>query len=269
MVTGAARGIGRACVDAVAPHVDRVVVVDRDEASLDAVAGALGTRGVAFPADVTEVARLGALAAMVADLGTLRAVVHAAGVSPTMASWEDVVSVDLVGTARLLDALEGLVVPGTAGVVLASMAAQLVVPAGDPSADAVLDEPLADDVPSRLAGALGDAVTDPVIAYAWAKRGVQRLARRAAVRWGRRGGRLCSVSPGMVATPMGEQEAGAQPAMAGLLALAPVPRLARAEEIAAVAAFLVSDAATFLTGTDVLVDGGCVAAVEVAAGPRR
>ena len=97
---------------------------------------------------------------------------------------------------------------------------------------------------------------DPGFAYALAKLGVQRTVGRAAVRWGATGARICSVSPGLTDTPMGRQELGQQPIMRSMLERTPLGRLGTPDEIAAVAAFLVSDAASFVTGIDVLVDGG-------------
>jgi NAD(P)-dependent dehydrogenase (short-subunit alcohol dehydrogenase family) len=240
------------------------VLVDRDGDSLGAAAAALGGRGrvvETVQADVTESADLEALRDRIAELGPLRAVVHAAGISPTMADWRLMFEVDLVGSARLFNLLAPLVVDGTAAVLFASMASQLLTPTGDPAVDALLDDPLADDLLDRLHGAIGDSITDSGVAYAWAKRGVQRLARREALRWGPLGGRVCSISPGMIDTPMGQQEAAGQPAMAALLEVAPLGRFGRPEELADVVAFLVSDQATYLTGTDVLVDGGVCAAL--------
>ena len=191
----------------------------------------------------------------------MRAVAHAAGISPTMADWRRVLHVDLVGTALLLEALTPLVVKGTAAVCFASMASQLMVGADRPAVDAVLDDPLHHDFEDRLCAAIGAELEHPGIAYGWAKRGVQRLVRRTAVRWGPAGGRISSISPGMIDTPQGRQEAAAQPAMALLLQQTPLGREGEAVEIARVVAFLCSDAASFLTGTDILVDGGVCAAV--------
>ena len=119
--------------------------------------------------------------------------------------------------------------------------------------ESLLRDPLAPDFLHRATELVAN---DPGFAYGLAKVGVIRAVGRAAVRWGPRGGRVNSVSPGLIDTPMGRQEFGQQPVMREMLERTPLARFGEPEEVAAVAAFLVSDAASFVSGIDVLVDGG-------------
>ena len=266
IATGAGRGMGLACAERLADMVDALVLVDLDEATVQQVArdlDASDARAVVEPfvLDVTDRDGLARLADRVTELGTLRAVAHAAGISPTMADWRRVITVDLVGTAMLAEVLRPLATDGTAMVCFASMAPKFVAQQPSPETNAALDEPLDEHLLDRLHDALGTEIEDSGSAYGWAKLGVKRFVQREAVRWGPLGARICSVSPGLIDTPQGRQEAERQPMMQTMLQQTPLGREGRAEEVAAVVAFMLSDEASFLTGIDILVDGAVCAAM--------
>lgn len=264
IATGAGRGMGYACAQRMVGTVDVLLLVDLDTDALAGVAAELGTdstRVEPFVLDVTDTDGLDRLAARVAELGTLRSVAHAAGISPTMADWRRIFAVDLVGTALLARALRPLAVAGTASVYFASMAPNIGRMQATPEQAAALADPLAADFFDRIREAVGETIENPGVAYAWAKYGVQQFAREEAVRLGAVGARACSVSPGIIDTPQGRQEADHNESMAGMVKTTPLGRTGRAEELAAVVTFLLSDEASFVNGTDVLVDGGIVAAL--------
>lgn len=254
MVVGAASGMGAAAAALLAER-GPLVVVDRDGDRLGELVATLGPGVTAVTCDVTDPDDVAALAGVVDRVGPL---VITAGLSPAMAPGRPIYEVNLRGTTRLLDVLEPAMGEGSAAVCFGSMAAHLA-PAMD-AVDRVLDEPLSSTFFDDLAAA-GVDVDDPRSAYPFSKRGVLRLVRRRAGPWGRRGARLLSLSPGIIDTGMGRLEAEHEPAMAQMVEASALGRTAHAEEVAAVAAFLVSGAASFVTGTDVLVDGGAIAAL--------
>jgi NAD(P)-dependent dehydrogenase (short-subunit alcohol dehydrogenase family) len=215
---------------------------------------------VPIACDVSDPDAVAALVSRVRALGPLRALAHAAGISPTMADARRVFDVDLVATERLLREFEELVEPGSAAVCFSSLAAYQIAPFADPALDALLDEPLASDFLDRIC----DVVTDSGHAYALAKRGVVRASARAAVRWARRGGRVNSLAPGLIDTPMGRQELEQQPFMQEMRGRIPLGRLGRDDDVATVVAFLLSDEASYVSGIDVLVDGALVPAMTAA-----
>jgi NAD(P)-dependent dehydrogenase (short-subunit alcohol dehydrogenase family) len=267
IVTGAGRGMGAACATGMADMVDVLLLVDRDEVLLATQADMLAAAGhraqlEPFVLDVKDAGGIARLAARVAQHGPLRAVANAAGVSPTMANWRDILAINLIGTARLVESCRVLAAPGTAVVCFASVAALLALEQEDLPADAVLDDPLAVGFLDDIRQAVGPEIEDPGMAYTWSKRGVHRLVRREAARFGQVGARICSVTPGMIDTPMGRQEAEARDTSELLVSLSPIRREGRAEEVAAGALFLLSDEASFISGIDLPVDGGLVASIR-------
>ena len=262
VITGTG-GMGRAIAHRLAPG-RHVVLADRDEGALADVSAALTAIGHVVTTqrvDVSDGDSVAQLARVAADLGPVIAVVHTAGVSPVHASADAVIAVDLVGTAHVLDAFAPVVARGGAGVVIASMAGHLGPPI-EPDLLLALATAPTDELASLPAL---DAIRsgDPGLAYAFAKRGNHVRVRAMSVAWGERGARLNSISPGVIATPMGRAElaGGSGAFMQAMVDGSGTGRLGTADDIAAATEFLVGPSAAFVTGTDLLVDGGAVGAL--------
>jgi NAD(P)-dependent dehydrogenase (short-subunit alcohol dehydrogenase family) len=246
-----------------------VVVADFSEPQLERLATALHDDGYdvhAVRVDVSSAPDVAGLAATAAELGPIRSVVHTAGVSPVHATTQQIIAVDVIGTARVLDAFEAHVQPGTVAVCIASMAGTMTTLAPDVLRSLAL-------TPTDELAAL--PVLDPEsmipgIAYGVAKRANHARVQAAAIPWGRRGGRVVSISPGVISTPMGQAELAGPfgDGMRAMIDMSATRRVGTPDDIAAAVEFLVSPAASFITGTDLLVDGGVIAAMA-AAPPAR
>jgi NAD(P)-dependent dehydrogenase (short-subunit alcohol dehydrogenase family) len=253
VVIGAGSGMGAAVARLLVGRGNRLLLADRDETAATTIASGLAGNVQAVGCDITDEASVDSL---VSQAGPLGALVVTAGLSPTMADGRRITEVNLVGMSRVVRAFESVLAPGSVAVCFASMAAAMVPT--DPGVDAILDDPASPTLYDEL-GALG-LLDHSGIAYAVSKRGVIRLVERQAKAWGAKGARLVSVSPGVIDTPMGRLEDANEPSMAGMVSASALQREGNPDELAAVVAFLVSDAASFITGTDILVDGGAVAA---------
>ncbi len=272
VITGAASGMGFASARRLGKR-DRVLLVDINAKLLDHVADQLLSEGVQAEkhvCDITNEHSVRLLAKTAQSLGQVSGVVNAAGISPSMADWRRILSVDLVGTAFILREFLPLMAPGSAAVCIASIASRLST--SDPKIDAIIDNPLYPDFLKSIEPFLSMPVpsteVDPKsgMAYVLAKRGVVRLCERLAPAWAQRDARIVSISPGNIDTPMGRLEFERLSYIREATEKTPIRRLGRPEEIAAAVDFLCSDDASFITGCDLLVDGGYTGAMSHAKG---
>jgi NAD(P)-dependent dehydrogenase (short-subunit alcohol dehydrogenase family) len=264
VITGACGGMGAACARVFA-RSRRLILTDVHPERLASLADEIERDGGSVLAkvagDISKPATIRGVVAAVAEAGELTTLVHTAGVSPTLADWRTIVEVNLGGTVRLLDAVEPLLAPRAAAVLIASIAGHMFPPT--PDVAAVLDTAAEPGLADRLEPHLPNGprgLSGP--AYGASKAGVMRVVEQRARAWSERGARIVSISPGLIATPMGLKEAREDEAVSSLLVKTPAGRWGTALDIASVAEFLASDRAAFVTGCDLRVDGGLIAALH-------
>jgi NAD(P)-dependent dehydrogenase (short-subunit alcohol dehydrogenase family) len=251
-----ARQVGAGRTLLLAAHDDKSTQTAADELRGDGYESALQTTDISDPAQVE------ALADKAAELGAVTHVIQAAGVSPTQASIDRIMQVDLLGTAYVLDAFARVVAPGGAGVVVASMAGHRESPYPREIEDALATTETA-QLPA-LPFLQAEQVGSTVRAYALAKRANSLRVLTAAVAWGKRGARINAISPGVIITPLALDElAGPRGAwFEKVRTTCAAKRFSTSDEVAQVAAFLLGDRAGFITGADLLMDGGVTAALR-------
>jgi NAD(P)-dependent dehydrogenase (short-subunit alcohol dehydrogenase family) len=263
VITGGAGGMGLATAKVVGRD-HTVVMCDVRQDRLDSAATTLKDLGVTATAvncDVTDREAVARLLETASGLGTIVSVIHTAGVSPSMGDADYVLRTNALGTVNVNEVFYESAASGAAIVNVASMAAHMLpqemiptkhFPLALQSEDAFMKQMMSvcDIVPQ-------DARSG--IAYAVSKSFVRWYSTSQAERFNGRGLRIVSVSPGSIDTEMGrlEEQAGA----GAMVADAAVPRWGKPEEMAELLAFCVSDKAGYLTGTDILNDGGVIASM--------
>lgn len=239
-----------------------VLLADLRLEAADTAAKVLHDAGFAVSTTVVDVASRDSVEALVAKacaIGAVTRVIHAAGVSPSQAPAEVILKVDLYGTALVLELFGNVIAPGGAGVVIASMSGHRLGPLSAEQNATLATTPSEDLL--ALPMLQPDLVTDPLNAYQISKRGNALRVMAEAVRWGKRGARVNTISPGIIITPLANDELNG-PRGEGyrrMLDLSPAGRAGTADEVATLAALLLGPDGAFITGSDFLMDGGVTA----------
>ena len=241
----------------------KIFVGDRRLENARAVADTMNNAGfdaTPMEMDLSSRASIRALLATARESGEIALVVNAAGVSPSQASIETILTVDLYGTAVLLEEAGKVIAPGGAGVTISSQSGHRM-----PQLTQEEDEQLA-CTPTEALLKLGilqpDNIRDTLHAYQMAKRCNEKRVMAESVRWGERGARLNSISPVIIVTPLAVDEFNGPRGdfYKNMFAKCPAGRPGTADEVANVAELLLGEKGAFITGADFLIDGGATAA---------
>lgn len=239
-----------------------LLLADFDETRLAAVAATLhdeGHRVTTCRVDVSSHESVTGLAKAATELGAITQVAHTAGLSPAQAPAPAIIGVNLVGVAHVLAEFGQVIAPGGAGLIISSIAGHMVRPLTVEQERAIAHTPA-----GELPGLPMFGGSAPETVYGLTKRANHVQVRAASVEWGRRGARVNAISPGVVSTPMSQVELASESgaAIRGMVDTSPAGRVGTPGDIAAAAAFLLGPESTFITGADLLVDGGVVAAMR-------
>ncbi|KAF2394070.1 SDR family oxidoreductase [Pseudomonas frederiksbergensis] len=240
-----------------------VVLADLKQENADAAAKVLLDAGFEVTTAIVDVSSRESVQALVQTataIGEITGVIHAAGVSPSQAPVATILRVDLYGTAVVLEEFGNVIAEGGCAIVIASQSGHRLPALSDEQNKALATTP-ADDL-LALPMLQADQVTDPLNAYQISKRGNSLRVMAEAVRWGKRGARVNTISPGIIFTPLARDELSG-PRGEGYRRMIDVSAAGRGgtpDEVGAVGALLMGPEGTFITGSDFLMDGGVTAA---------
>jgi NAD(P)-dependent dehydrogenase (short-subunit alcohol dehydrogenase family) len=253
IVIGAASGMGKAVAHKLAPR-GPLLLADVNLEGVQAVARGIGSGVDAAACDLRDQAGIGRLLDRVS---TVEALVLTAGISGSMGSAHDILDINLRGFERTIRSALPMITRGSVAVCFSSTGSY-----GMPEDQDILEsleDPLADDFFARYDALPFD--TGAPFAYAYSKLGVRRLVRRWAPEFGKRSARIVSLSPGINDTPMNRVDEARAPIMAEIIKASPIGRRGTPDEVAQIVDFLTSPQASLMMGSDVLADGGMVAAL--------
>lgn len=242
-----------------------LLLADFNEKTLQAAAADL--RGASYAVethlvDVSSRNSVRELAQVAAAMGRVTQVVNTAGLSPNMAPVDKLLAVDLYGSAVVFEEFEQVIAPGGAGLLISSMAGHMM-PALPPEQDHALAYTPADEL-LALPFLQPSVVPNTLVAYMLSKRANALRVQAAAMSWGKRGARVNAISPGIIVTPLARHELESEIGgiYKAMVDASPSKRMAPPDEIASAAAFLLGPDAGFITGSDLLIDGGVIAAMR-------
>lgn len=265
LITGATGGMGRATALLAAERGHDLLLADLSGERLAELAAGCEAFGVEVGHQVLDVTRQEHRQELVRrTAGGLTGIVHTVGLSPQMADWQRIVEVDLTATVAMLEELRPQLLPGACAVAISSMSSYLV------PEDQALERRLADTLQPGSGDGLGSLAGEfpPLqnsgMAYAYAKKALRAWIEDSAGDWGSEGKRLASISPGLIDTEMGRLENKAMDNFEAMFSMVALGRLGDPADIARAALYLVSPEAAYVSGCDLLVDGGFVARFKAA-----
>ena len=243
-------------------HGKKILVGDKSIANAEAIARTMNEAGFDVEPIEMDLSDRGSVLRMIErgqELGEIAMLINAAGVSPSQASIEAILKVDLYGTAMLLEEVGKVIAPGGVGVTISSQSGKRM-----PQLTADEDRLLATTPPEELLGLpllQPESIRDTLHAYQLSKRCNEKRVMHEAVCWGERGARINSISPGIIVTPLAIDEFNGPRGdfYKNMFAKCPAGRPGTADEVGELAAFVMGPQGAFITGSDFLIDGGATA----------
>ena len=240
----------------------KIIVGDKNENNAKKIAKILTEAGFDCEATVCDISSRESILALIETgkrFGEIAHLINAAGVSPSQASIETILKVDLYGTAVLLEEVGKAIRNGGTGVTISSQSGYRMEQLGNLKDRLLATTPTEELL--KLDFLQPDNIRDTLHAYQLAKRANGKRVMYEATRWGERGARINAISPGIIVTPLAIDEFNGPRGdfYKNMFANCPAGRPGTADEVATLAELLLSPAGAFITGSDSLIDGGATA----------
>lgn len=240
----------------------KIIIGDKQLENAETIADIMNKAGFDAVPVAMDLSSRDSIKEMIAEakkIGEIKMLVNAAGVSPSQASIETILKVDLYGTAVLLEVVGKVIAEGGVGVTISSQSGHRM-PALTPEQDRLLAMTPADNILS-LEMLQPENIKDTLHAYQMAKRCNVKRVMAESIKWGKRGARINSISPGIIVTPLAIDEFNGPRGdfYKNMFAKCPAGRPGTADEVANVAELLMRPKGAFITGADFLIDGGATA----------